>query len=328
MTHNTSQKRILLLYKWLLEETDADHPIASTEILQRWEDAGVPSDRRSVYKDVETLLDCGVAIEMSRTITNNYYLSDREFSLGELKILIDAVEACQIIPNSASRHLVKKLTSYAIAEEKAELRRPVYVDKVYKTGNTNVFDITDVLYEAIREKKKVKFNYTDFAVNRSKIYRHDKAVYTLSPYFLKWNSDRYYVIGWSDEHQNISHFRIDRIGNLYITEEKAEKKPTGLDPEKYGSKVFGMFGGKSEMVTLRCTNERMRDIVDKFGMRVPVEVVDESHFDVMVEVEPSPPFFGWIFQFGGDVQIIAPENIKEEMSQMASSFTKNCQCAP
>jgi len=320
MMHNSSQKRILLLYKWLLEETDADHPIASTDVLQRWEEAGVPTDRRSVYKDVETLVSCGVPIEMSRTITNNYYLADREFTLGELKILIDAVESCQIIPNSASRRLVRKLSSYAIAEERDELRRPVYVDKVYKTGNTNIFDITDVLHTAIREKKKVKFNYTDYAVNRSKIYRHDQAVYTLSPYFLKWNSDRYYVIGWSDEHENVSHFRIDRIGNLYMTDEKAEKKPSGLDPEKYGSKVFGMYGAEPEMVTLRCFNARMRDIVDKFGMRVPVEMVDDEHFDVLVEVEPSPPFFGWIFQFGGEIRIVGPKQVRDHMQKMLLAF--------
>ena len=55
--NNASQNRILFLYKWLNEETDCDHPLTSKDILKRWDQLGFSTDRRSVYKDIETLIN-------------------------------------------------------------------------------------------------------------------------------------------------------------------------------------------------------------------------------------------------------------------------------
>ena len=42
-----------------------------------------------------------------------------------------------------------------------------------------------------------------------------------------------------------------------------------------------------------------------------------------VEVSASPTFFGWIFGFGGKVQILAPESVKEEYRQMIVQVSEN-----
>ena len=41
-------------------------------------------------------------------------------------------------------------------------------------------------------------------------------VYTNSPYDCLWNDDKYYLIGYSEKHQGLVTFRIDRIVNLEI----------------------------------------------------------------------------------------------------------------
>ena len=144
--NNASQMRILMLYKWLMEESDAEHPITSKTILDRWDGMGLATDRRSVYKDIETLQEYGCNIVSERGSYNCYYIEEKNFSLAELKILIDAVEASQILPPADTKKLVDKLSSYAVPWEREELQRPVFVDKAYKNTNRMVFVTTDILY--------------------------------------------------------------------------------------------------------------------------------------------------------------------------------------
>ena len=48
------------------------------------------------------------------------------------------------------------------------------------------------------------------------------------------------------------------------------------------------------------------------------ETADGGHFRAVVEVAPSPPFFAWVFTFGGRIQITGPDNVLQEMREMAA----------
>ena len=320
--NNASQNRILFLYKWLNEETDCDHPLTSKEILERWDQLGFSTDRRSVYKDIETLQSFGIKIVSCRGTYNSYFLEEKQFSLAELKIIIDALESCQILPAPETKRLVEKLSFFAAPWEQDELLRPIIVDKAYKNTNHQVFITTDTLFEAIRNKKKVAFNYTDYSVDKRKVYKHDKYLYIFSPYYLKWDRDRYYVVGYSDDHKNISHFRVDRIANITLLEDSAQKKPKGFSPAKYATRVFGMYSSEPCLVTLQCVNERMRDVIDKFGKTIPVKIIEDSRFETVIEVELSPPFYAWVFQFGGDIIIKSPSKAVKTFEDMVNKFVR------
>jgi len=78
-----------------------------------------------------------------------------------------------------------------------------------------------------------------------------------------------------------------------------------------------MYGGNEKTVILLCDNEVMKNVIDKFGRNVKTELVDVDHFKVTVEVEPSPPFFGWVFQFGGAIKVLAPIETRKKLENMA-----------
>ena len=50
---------------------------------------------------------------------------------------------------------------------------------------------------------------------------------------------------------------------------------------------------------------------------------DMTSFRVQTEVSASPTFFGWVFGFNGKVQILAPENLKEQYRQMLTKATED-----
>nr|WP_325186334.1 WYL domain-containing protein [uncultured Oscillibacter sp.] len=47
------------------------------------------------------------------------------------------------------------------------------------------------------------------------------------------------------------------------------------------------------------------------------EVVDEEHFQAAVNAASSPPFFAWVFAFGGKIRIIEPEEVATKIEETA-----------
>lgn len=93
------------------------------------------------------------------------------------------------------------------------------------------------------------------------------------------------------------------------------------DKAVYSKKLFGMYDGKEETVTLLCENYMANVIVDRFGRNVRMRPVDAERFEVKVEVAVSGNFLGWIIGIGG-VKIVGPESVVGEMDRLIESYVK------
>ena len=106
-------------------------------------------------------------------------------------------------------------------------------------------------------------------------------------------------------------------------DENADPVPSDFDLAKYTKEVFSMYDGKSVLVDLKCDNSLMKVIIDRFGEDVTVLAYDMTSFRLKIEVSASPTFYGWIFGFGGKVQILGPKQIRDEYAMMVSSAQAN-----
>ena len=85
-----------------------------------------------------------------------------------------------------------------------------------------------------------------------------------------------------------------------------------FNPAEYSNKVFGMYGGREELVTLECRERLSGVIIDRFG-REPSLIRTDFGFRVSLRVMISPNFFAWVLGFGGDMRIVAPDVVREEL---------------
>ncbi len=69
----------------------------------------------------------------------------------------------------------------------------------------------------------------------------------------------------------------------------------------------------------------MKIIVDRFGEDVTTLAYDMTSFRIQTEVSASPTFFGWLFGFGGKVQILGPQSLKEQYRQMIAKADADMQ---
>ena len=120
---------------------------------------------------------------------------------------------------------------------------------------------------------------------------------------------------------NISTFRADRFAEIEITDEKAVRKPNDFRIDKYSSEVFEMYdAGETVKVKLKCRNEHMRYVIDRFGEKMETEIADEENFYAYPEVALSPNFYSWVFKFAGEIRIISPSKAVTEISTMAQKL--------
>ena len=89
-----------------------------------------------------------------------------------------------------------------------------------------------------------------------------------------------------------------------------------FNPVKYAQQTFAMFAGNAEKVTLNVANELIGPIIDTFGKEIVIHKSDNTHFFTEVDINISPSFFSWVFQFEGKVTIAGPSQVVDEMHKM------------
>lgn len=321
---NIMKRRLMLLQKLLYETTDEQHPLTTFEILEYLEQHGIVTNRKTLKGDIDLMADCGMDIVTVSSKPNKYFWASRTFEQAELIMLIDAVSSSRFITQKKSRMLSKKLIALSNEHGRQELKRNIYAANRIKAKNESLLYTVDTANEAITKKKKISFKYIEYSPEKKKVYRHDGEVYTLSPYALFWNEDYYYIVGYSEKHENISAFRADRVAHIEILDEKAVKMPADFSIEKYSSEVFEMYdAGETAKVKLQCRNEHMKYVIDRFGEDVETEIATDTSFFAYPEVALSPNFYSWVFKFGGEIRILAPTKAVNEILTMTQKLMKS-----
>lgn len=305
---STNKGRILYLARLLYEETDdAGHTLSTQELIARLAEAGYKANRKTVRDDVDTLAACGVKVATEKRGRNEFYIAERLLELSELKLLIDAVLASKFITRAKSKVLIEKLSSMASRHQVGDLTRHLYTEEAIKPNNESIYTIVDRISDAINQKKKICFKYYEYTAEKKKVLRNGGELYVNSPYAMLWNDDRYYMLGYSDKHDKIVQFRVDRMKQPIISSEKAVPPPQGFSVASYVRRVFRMYGGEETVLTMECDNSLMKTVVDRFGEDVKTAIASDDTFRATVKVFLSPTFYAWVFQFGGQIRIVSPQ---------------------
>lgn len=289
------KNRPLYILKYLLDNTDEEHPAVINDILAYLEARGIHANRKTIAVDLLELQDSGFDVVCNKSRQNKYFIGSRSLELAELKTVVDAVQAAKFISPTKSLSLIEKLSALASPYQAEELKRRLYVEGKVKTSNESVYYTVDLLHHAINHERTVEFQYSGYTVDKEKVLRHDGAIYRISPYDLVWDNDRYYVFGWSEHHCKVVKFRVDRMLHAKESFVDYHKHPDDYDIEAFCNQVFLMYDGEQCAVQLLCNSSMMNTIIDRFGDDVKTEKVDDQHFIVDADVFISPlSFLGFL----------------------------------
>ena len=322
MAGTNQKKKILCLLQILRERTDKNHIMSATDLCNALKEYGISAERKSIYSDVETLIEFGVDIVQKKGSNPGYYIDGREFELPELKLLVDAAQASKFITKKKTEELIKKLEGLTSKYEARQLQRDVYIYNRTKAQNETIFYNVDYIHDAMSSNKQIRFQYSEWTVKKELKLKKDGAFYVVSPWALTWDDENYYLIAYDEKADMIKHYRVDKMQKMDLMETArlGKERFQEFDLAAFAKKTFGMYGGADAKVTLYGVNGLAGVVIDRFGQDVFMMPADEKHFKAVVTVAVSPQFFGWLTGLGTGIRIEGPEHVKEQYKEFLASL--------
>ena len=318
MAGSENQKfKLLYLYQILMEETDEEHALTTPQLIEKLAAKGIKAERKSIYADLTSLKE-EFGVDIIDVGRGGHYIGSRTFEFPEVKLLADSVLSSRFITERKTVELVEKLKTLASSHQAKQLTGRMFVADRVKSMNSSVYYSVDTIASAIEAGCKVSFKYFGYDAKKEKQYHHDGQAVSVSPYDLVWDNEYYYLVAYDGADQKIKHYRIDRMERIKVLEkEKREgaKEYKDADVRSYSTRMFSMFSGEEQQVTLRFAERLANVVIDRFGKDVILAPDGEGCFRVSVTVFCSPQFFAWLFGLGSGVQILAPESVRRDYVQ-------------
>ena len=186
---------------------------------------------------------------------------------------------------------------------------------------------------AMKKDNVIRISYQDF---------YDTAPHEidLEPYCVRVFRQRWYVIGvmrnipdWEEASEmtnqgNIRRYALDRIKYLEVTDETF-KMPVHFSAESYFANAFGIIVEpekyKVERIRLKVTDinhrrQYIRSLPLHDSQREVERYDDYSIFDL--QVMPAYDFIQQILAMSNEVEVLSPENVREEIARWVKEIAK------
>lgn len=312
---------VLALLKILEEHSDEEHILSQPELLNLLDTIyHVNLDRRTLYKNVEMLQNFGYDISTYSENGKGYYLRDRDFEPSQVNILCNAIHSSTFIPSRSSKELIDKLLSTQSKYFKNDFKSTVFMENKNKKDNKEFFLNIEIISEAIKNKKPIKFNYTQYNLKKELVNKREEA-YVISPYYMVYKGEKVFLIGKSDHHDDFTHFRVDKMKNIKLIDERFVRLAKTEDPYEYAKSKIYMYHGEDARVVLRCDNEILDDIIDIFGKDIRLERYDDNHFDAYVKASKQGMVY-LALQFINHMEVLEPKEVRDEVKKALTNAQK------
>ena len=333
----TKQPKKLLIINILdvlRKYSDTDHRLSQKDIIEILENEyEMQADRKAIKRNLMNLIDFGYDISFSEsirinkngeeeTIYTDWYL-ERDFSDAELRLLIDSLLFSKHIPYSQCKELIGKIEGLSNRYFKSKVRHVCNLPD-NQPANRELFYNIEILDEAIEKNRKVKFHYTEYRTDKKMYLRTDRdgkvREYTVNPYQMVATNGRYYLIGNLDKYDNVSHYRVDKIRDIEITDisskpqRKVEGLENGLNLPKHMAEHIYMFSGESKRITMKTYPFMADELIDWFGDGVTF--TNETEHSVLAHVTANLKAMRfWVLQHAPYVSVVSPKELADEVKK-------------
>lgn len=301
--------KVLQRYVWLIDTIRSAGNITFKDICECWEKStlnedpngrlGKPSIALRTFRNhLDKIYDYfGISIECDRR-HNTYFIAEEENS-RQSKFLIQIIHTLTL-GNQLLEDL--DLSSRILFEETPG-------------GEEHIA----VLLDALRMKKKVKFEYHSF-------YNENKTEKVVEPYGLKQSRKRWYLVGKEEGTNFLWPWALDRMSQLKILDEgfKYDKK---LDVQRHFKDVIGVnvdtenYGVEKVVVRIFGNQRNYINSLPLHPTQKQIKVHTE-YSDYEFTVLPEYEFIHAILQIGEDAEIISPECVRADIKGRIMEMVK------
>lgn len=303
---------VIALLKILEEYSDENHILTQPELLDLLDRLyGVKLDRRTLYRNIEMLQDFGYDISIYSDNGKGYYLRDRQFETSQINILCNAIHSSTFIPINSSKELINKLLATQSKYFRSDYKATVFMENKNKKENKEFFLNVEVISEAIKNRKTISFNYTKYNLNKELVDKRQEP-YIISPYYMVYRGEKVFMIGKSIHHEDLTHFRVDKMKNIKLTDDRYIRLAKSEDPYEYAKSKIYMYNGDDLKVAIKCDYEILDDIIDIFGKDIRLEKQDDNYFVAYVKTSMQGMAY-LALQYINHMEVLEPVEVRQEI---------------
>lgn len=357
--HHQKLKPYIVL-QILQRETDHDHLMIADEIVDYLKDYDLDAERRSIYHDIEEINIMSVMMEQECSAEDaikllngedgeayklvvydksrkGFYVQQRKYDLLDIRLLAEAIYSNRFLTEGQSQRLIDTVCDFVSGHQAQDIRHNVFLTDRVRTNNTAVLRSISIINEAMSRRldskphkpEKITFQYLKYSLdNPSKqVERKAGKKFCVSPFQFLINDGNYYLLAFDDDSKSIRTYRVDRMKNVERIgiPRDGEEDFREIDLKGYTQRVFSMYGGKRERVTIRFNAHLLDTVIERLGRNnVVYTKLDDHHFTATADIEISNQFYGWLCGFGAEAVIIEPleraEKFKNYMNKIIAKY--------
>lgn len=287
-------------YIWLIN-TIARGPISREVINEKWAHSPVndykqdyiPESNFHRWKNtIELLFD----IQIKCNSNNEYYIE----------------EAADLRGANMRTRMLNLMSMNSLLKDCKELNRQILFEPV-PAGEQFLAPII----EALRDKHAIQITYQGFD-------KTHPSTFVVEPYCLKMFKQRWYLLAYSPDMDRKLVYALDRMHEVEITKQKYEL-PNDFDAEFYFRNTYGVSFAEEQPEEVKISISAGQANYLRTLPLHPSQKEEERNEEYSVfsyYVVPTFEFCQELYQYGSDVEVLAPEKLRQEFARDAAKTNK------
>ena len=282
---------------------------------------------RQVYRDINCLKLAGIPIYSDRggySVTSNFFMPKISLNLPEAVTLLLFINSIQMQKGTPYYQFLNTACEKVINLLPSDIRDVVLENKFdglidfgleAKVDYKGLEDIFSSIYSAQLERRSVYVKY--YSMEKRKTSER-----VIDPYALKFKFGVWYLVGFCHLRNEIRTFRIDRIKELK-TLDKNFTIPENFSLDSFLEGSWGIKKGKRANVKLKFSPE-IADFISeiKWHPSQKLKFNEDGSLYANYEVMGLDEIKRWILGFGSDVEVIEPQELREDMVEAVSKMSR------
>lgn len=167
-----------------------------------------------------------------------------------------------------------------------------------------------IILDALEDRRVLQLTY------RSERQREART-YLVHPYGLVVHRHSLYLVGYSEQHGQVRHFKLNRVEEAKLTENAADV-PDDFDIEDHLAGAFAVFNasGEPKLVRIRFSPTVARYVTE--SQWHPTQRVDWTpNGGVILELElrDTTELKSWVLSFGAHAEVLEPVELRQEIAE-------------
>ena len=323
-------RKALLRYK-ILDKCFSDkyHKYFIEDIVEKvneaLEDACIrPVSKRQIYSDIDFMKSRDgweAPIESYQAGKRKYLRYGYDFSIMETPITETEVEQLETLITSLSR--LQGIPMYDwVGELLTNLRlrfglRGIDTNYISFEQNRYMKGLRHLsnLINCIIKHQPIIISYHPFG--------KDVIKWTIHPYYLKQYNNRWFLLGFNPEFEDLSIVALDRIESINYAD-ISFKRNLNYDFDAYFRDILGVSiekGKEVERICLKFSANRLPYVISK-PLHYSQVVEDEKEGIVTLDLIPNKELISELIWFRDDVEVLSPDSLREEIKEIISKMYK------